>query len=72
MERTIICQLKRGELSTLFRQMSVGDIIRLPIEKHASARSMIANNLLVERANGCAWSVRADLPNKQTIVIRTK
>ena len=70
MEKTIDHELKRGEMAALIRGMEVGDIIRFPIVKHNTIRNISTNLLLVERAEGRRWSVRADLPNKQSVIIR--
>lgn len=70
MEKIIDNELKRGEMTALIRGMAVGDILRFPITKHNSVRNTATNNLLVERAEGCRWSVNADIPNKQSVIAR--
>lgn len=70
MEKIIDNELKRGEMTALIRGMAVGDIFRFPITKHNSVRNTATNNLLVERAEGCRWSVNADIPNKQSVITR--
>ncbi|WP_300804437.1 MULTISPECIES: hypothetical protein [Muribaculaceae] len=70
MEKIIDNELKRGEMTALIRGMAVGDILRFPITKHNSVRNTATNNLLVERAEGCRWSVNADIPNKQSVITR--
>lgn len=70
MEKTIDKELKRGEMTALIRAMEVGDILRFPIAKHNTVRNTATNNLLVERAEGCRWSVNADIPNKQSVITR--
>lgn len=71
MEKTIDRELKRGEMVALIRGMEVGDILRFPITKHNTVRCTYTNNLLVERAEGRRWSVRADIPRKQSVITRT-
>ena len=70
MEKIIDNELKRGEMTALIRGMAVGDILRFPITKHNSVGNTATNNLLVERAEGCRWSVNADIPNKQSVITR--
>lgn len=70
MEKTIDSELKRGEMTALIRGMEVGDVLRFPITKHNTVRNTATNNLLVERAEGCRWSVNADIPNKQSVITR--
>lgn len=70
MEKIIDNELKRGEMIALIRGMAVGDVLRFPITKHNSVRNTAANNLFVERANGCRWSVSADIPHKQSVITR--
>ncbi len=71
MEKIIDNELKRGEMTALIRGVwQSGDILRFPITKHNSVRNTATNNLLVERAEGCRWSVNADIPNKQSVITR--
>lgn len=70
MDKTIDYELKRGDMTRLLREMEVGDVLRLGIDKLATVRNVISNGLIVERANGRRWKVNFDLANKQTIVTR--
>lgn len=70
MDKTIDYELKRGEMVALIRGMEVGDVLRFPIAKHNSVRNTSTNNLLVERSEGCRWSVSADIPHKQSVITR--
>lgn len=72
METIIDYELKRGEMVTLLRKMEVGDVLRFPITKYNSVRNTMTNNLIVERAEGCQWTAKADLANKQVAVTRKK
>ncbi|MCF0219364.1 MAG: hypothetical protein HUK14_06245 [Muribaculaceae bacterium] len=71
MEKTIDYELKRGDTPRLLREMEVGDVLRFPIVKHKSVRNTVYNDLVVERSEGCRWSVSPDLLNKQSVVTRT-
>ncbi len=70
MEKTIDYELKRGEMVSLIRRMEVGDVLRFPITKHNSVRGTTSNSLIVERSEGCRWSVSADIKNKQSVITR--
>lgn len=70
MDKIIDNELKRGEMIALIRGMEVGDVLRFPITKHNTVRNTATNNLLVERAEGCRWSVSADIPKKQSVITR--
>lgn len=72
MDKIINYELKRGEMVKLIRAMKVGEKLRFPITKHNTVRSTVGNNLLVERSEGCQWSVSADIANKQSVIIRKK